>query len=74
VAVKTAEVGACGEQEEMRKRKRKVERIRVVMGRGMGVILTELYENNVSRINEKTSHWVPARIISVIYKQALKFI
>jgi len=40
----------------------------------MGVILTELYENNVSRINEKTSHWVPARIISVIYKQALKFI
>jgi hypothetical protein len=50
VAVKTAGVGAWEEQEDRRiKRKRKEERIRVVRGRGMEVILTELYENNVSR-------------------------
>jgi hypothetical protein len=50
VAVKTAGVGAWEEQEDRRiKRKRKEERIRIVRGRGMEVILTELYENNVSR-------------------------
>jgi hypothetical protein len=43
VAVETkGGVGACGEQEEMRKSKRKEERMRVVMYWGMESILTEL--------------------------------
>jgi len=55
VAVETrGGVGACGEQEERRIQKAQ-SRMRVVMGRGMEGILTELPENNVSRINEKTS-------------------
>ena len=69
VAVETnGGVGACGVQEEKRKRKRKDtctacdllskscrwERMRVVMRGGMESILTELYENDLSRINEKT--------------------
>ena len=33
--------------------------MRIVRGRGMEVILTELYENKVSRINEKVSYKVP---------------
>ena len=33
--------------------------MRVVRGQGMEGILTELYENNVSRINEKVSCKVP---------------
>ena len=67
VAVKTAGVGAWEEQEERRiKRKRKEEGMRVVRGRGMEGILTELSENKVSRINEKVSCKVP-----VIYKHAL---
>jgi hypothetical protein len=35
-------VGACGEQEQMRIRKRKMERIRVVMCWGMDCILTDV--------------------------------
>jgi hypothetical protein len=67
VAVKIAGVGAWGEQEGRRtKRKSREERIRVVRGRGMEAILTELYENNVSRINEKVSNKVPIPAATVI--------
>ena len=45
--------------------------MRVVRGRGMEGILTELSENKVSRINEKVSCKVPALAVSVIYKHAL---
>jgi hypothetical protein len=50
VAVKIAGVGAWEEHDERTtKRKRREERIRVVRGRGMEGILTELSENNVFR-------------------------
>jgi hypothetical protein len=38
----------------------------------MEVILTELSENNVSRINEKVSCKVPALAVSVIYKHVFQ--
>ncbi len=53
-------VGACGEQEEKRRIQKAESRMRIVMRGGMDCILTELSENNVSRINEKVSYKVPA--------------
>ena len=58
VAVKTAAVGDCGEQ-EIRRKKREERRMREVRLGGMEGILTELPANDVPRINAKTSRRVP---------------
>jgi hypothetical protein len=56
VAVETrGGVGTCGEQEMSRRMQEAESSMRVVMRGSMKGILTELFTNKVSRINEKTA-------------------
>ena len=55
VAVETKGGVGWAEQEEKRRIQMAESKIRVVRRGGMEGILTELFENNLPRINEKTS-------------------
>lgn len=73
VAVETrGGVGACGEQEMSRRKQKAESRMRIVMRGSMKDILTELFTNKVSRINEKNYRLVPEiRVISLFLYQGL---